>query len=129
MIQKSQKELLQKWFVESKQISFSQNLIFDLHSGHYQTPPKFLLHFYSNDLSFHHRLSFLTFINFQWCKTVRKSCFKRNLLNLRKCHFFKMSLLIGENPGHVTFIYKKSCDNMTVAHCFPFAKGSNGILV
>ena len=39
------------------------------------------------------------------------------------------SLLIGENPGHVTFIYKKSCDNITVAHCFPFAEGSNGILV
>ena len=41
----------------------------------------------------------------------------------------QISLLIGENPGHVTFIYKKSCDNITVAHCFPFAKGSNGILV
>ena len=39
------------------------------------------------------------------------------------------ALLIGENPGHVTIIYKKSCDNIKVAHCFPFAKGSNGILV
>ena len=45
------------------------------------------------------------------------------------CSAVYTALLIGENPGHVTFIYKESCDNMTVAHCFPFAEGSNGILV
>ena len=47
-------------FVESEQISFSENLTFDLHWVPHQTPSKFLYQCYPNALSFHHKLSFLT---------------------------------------------------------------------
>ena len=46
------------------EISLPRNFTFHLHWEHYQTLPKFLFHFYPNGLSFHHKLWFLTSINF-----------------------------------------------------------------
>ena len=59
--------------VESEHISFSQNLSFDLHWVPYQTPSKFWLQSYPNSLSFHHKLPFLTYIDFQ----CYKNCFSK----------------------------------------------------
>ena len=63
--------------------------------NHYQTPPKILPYFYPNGLSFHHKLWFLTSINFQWCKIVSKSeKVALKVLNLSKSHYHNISFLI-----------------------------------